>query len=235
MINMTYHFAVCDDEPAQQRNLERMIQKWSAENGLYAHITCFSSAEAFLFSYAEDKTYDILLLDIEMAEMNGVQLARIVRSENKEIQIIFITGYMEYIADGYDVEALHFLIKPVTETKLFEVLGRAVIKLYRNDRAVILNHNGEAVRIPLYEIRFIDVQRNYVTVHANEDIKVKATLSELERELDDAFLRIGRSFIVHLNYIRRVTKTDILLSDGTVIPLPRGQYDKVNRALIDRL
>lgn len=235
MVNMTYNFAVCEDEPAQQRNLEQMVQKWAAMNGFFAHITCFPSAEAFLFRYAEDKSYDILLLDIEMAEMNGVQLARIVRGENKEVQIVFITGYMEYIADGYDVEALHFLIKPVTEVKLFEVLDRAVIKLNRNERAIILNRNGETVRIPLYEIRFLDVQRNYVTVHANEDIRVKATLGELECELDDAFLRIGRSVIVHLSYIRRVTKTDILLSDDTVIPLPRGQYDIVNRALIERL
>lgn len=88
------------------------------------------------------------------------------------------------------------------------------------------------VRIPLYEIRYIDVRQNYVTVHAKHDYTVKRTLNEFEKELDSGFTRIGRSMIVNLNRIRRVTRAEVVLNDGTVLPLPRGAYEPLNRAII---
>ena len=74
----------------------------------------FPSAESFLFDYAEQKNYDFLLLDIEMPSMNGVELAQKIRQENNAVQIIFITGYSDFMAEGYEVSALHYLMKPVS-------------------------------------------------------------------------------------------------------------------------
>ena len=88
------------------------------------------------------------------------------------------------------------------------------------------------MRIPFYEIRYLDVRQNYVTVHAKEDHTVKRTLGDLEKELDNRFFRVGRSMIVNLSFIQRVNKTEIRLSDGTVLPLPRGAYEPLNRAII---
>jgi len=99
----------------------------------------------------------------------------------------------------------------------------------------VLEHSGETVRIPLYEIRFIEVNQNYVTVHAKAEITVKKTLKEFEELLDERFYRVGRSFIINLNGIEKVTRTEIYLSGGTVLPLPRGQYEPINRAIITRI
>ena len=88
------------------------------------------------------------------------------------------------------------------------------------------------VRIPFYEIRYLDVRQNYVTVHGKQDYTVKRTLGDFERELDDRFCRVGRSMIVNLRFIRRVTRLDVTLSDGSVLPLPRGAYEPLNRAII---
>ena len=88
------------------------------------------------------------------------------------------------------------------------------------------------VRIPFYEIRFLDVHQNYVTIHAKQEFTVKRTLGDFEKELDDRFYRVGRGMIVNLKYIRRVTKTEVRLSDGTALPLPRGAYEPLNRAII---
>jgi DNA-binding LytR/AlgR family response regulator len=188
-----------------------------------------------LFSYEDNKAVDILLLDIQMGEMDGVELAKRIRADNKEVQIIFVTGYMEYIADGYDVEALHYLLKPVTEEKLEAILNRALVKLAGNERAIYINRGSENIRIPVYEIRYLEVRHNYVTVCANEEFTVKKTLMEMEKELDDSFFRTGRSHVVNLKYIRKVTKTEVHLKDGTLIPLSRGLYNKLNRAMIERL
>lgn len=89
------------------------------------------------------------------------------------------------------------------------------------------------IRVPIYQIRYADVFGNYVTIHASSDVTVKMTLSELEKQLDERFYRAGRSCIVNLSQISRVTKAEIKLSDGTAIPLPRGAYDGINRAIIN--
>ncbi len=232
---MTYHIAICDDEPAELTRLTAITRGWAAERGVISAVTCFPSAEAFLFRYEEDKSFNILLLDIEMGGLNGVELAKEIRRGNGAAQIIFVTGYMEYITDGYEVEALHYLLKPVKEEKLFSVLDRAVLKLGRAEKYMTLYLGDESVRLSLAEIRYIEVNRNYVTVHGKESFTVKTTLHTIEKELDGSFLRVGRSFIVNLKYIRRVTKTEIALSNGATVPLPRGAYDAVNRAVIERL
>jgi len=103
------NIVLCDDENAEVDYLTGLVRKWAAMQELCINISDFPSAESFLFAYEDDKAVDILLLDIQMGGMDGVALAKKVRASNKEVQIIFITGYMEYIADGYDVEALHYL------------------------------------------------------------------------------------------------------------------------------
>ena len=192
----------------------------------------FPSAEAFLFQYAENKDWDILLLDIEMGAMDGVTMAKRVRQDNEAVQIVFTTGYSDYIAEGYEVAALHYLMKPVNREKLLTVLDRAMEKRKQEERCLNLEAYGEMVRLPFYEIRYLDVHQNYVTVHAKVDYTVKRTLGDVEKELDDRFCRIGRGMILNLKYIQRVTKTDLYLSDGTILPLPGGAYEPLNRAII---
>ena len=229
---MIYKIAICDDSKEDTGYVAGLLKKWSAQRQMAVQAECFPSAESFLFQYAEDKNYDILLLDIEMGQMDGVTMARQIRRDNETVQIVFITGYSEYIAEGYEVAALHYLLKPVNEEKLFAVLDRAVEKLRRSERCLTLTLSGEMVRIPLHEIRYLDVQQNYVTVHGKADYTVKKSLGEFEKLLDEEFFRLGRGGIVNLSYISRVTKTDVYLKDGSVLPLPRGKYEALNRAII---
>ena len=230
---MRYKAAICDDNAADRTYIQDLAGKWADARGHSLHLSAFSSAESFLFCYDEESDFDILLLDIEMDGMDGVSLAKKLRESNETVQIIFITGYSDYIAEGYEVAALHYLMKPVKEDKLFSVLDRAADKLRTNERVLLLETGGEMIRIPLYQIRYIDVHQNYATIHAREDITVKRTLGELSGELDDRFFRAGRSAIVNLTCIARVSKTELHLTDGTLIPLPRGAADKVARALIN--
>ena len=230
---MNCKIAICDDSSADRQYLSTLADRWAADRGHVIRTAFFSSAEEFLFHYAEEKDYDILLLDIEMGAMDGVTMARTLRRDNETVQIIFVTGYSDYIAEGYDVAALHYLMKPVREDKLFSVLDRAAEKLSRNETVLNFEVGGEMVRVPIYQIRYADVSGNYVTIHAAGEVTVKMTLGELEGQLDRRFYRAGRSVIVNLTMISRVTKTEILLSDGTVVPLPRGAYEGVNRAIIN--
>ncbi len=229
---MAYRVAICDDSGEDAEFVRELLEQWANQRQIDIQTEVFPSAESFLFRYAEDKAFDILLLDIEMGAMDGVTMAKRVRQDNEAVQIVFITGYSDYIAEGYEVAALHYLMKPVNRDKLLSVLDRALEKRKQQERCLNLEAYGELVRIPFYEIRYLDVHQNYVTVHGKRNYTVKRSLGEFEKELDQRFCRVGRGMIVNLTFIQRVTKTEVHLSDGTVLPLPRGAYEPLNRAII---
>lgn len=232
---MTCKLAICDDNEEYAQFINGLVAQWAEQTGVQARTARFPSAEAFLFRYEEERDFDILLLDVEMGGMDGVELAKRVRRQDDGVQIVFISGYADYIAEGYEVSALHYLTKPVEPHRLFQVLDRAVSRLARNEAALTLELPGETVRVPLSRIRYLEVSHNHVTVHGPRDYRVKRPLGELEKALDSRFFRVGRSFVVNLALIRRVTRTEAELSTGERIPLPRGQYEKLNRAIIDRI
>lgn len=225
--------AICDDEKAEAEYLRVLVDKWSAANKYNAAITTFESAEAFLFDYAGNKNYDIILLDIEMGKINGVELAKIIRKDNESVQIVFITGFPDFIAQGYEVSALNYLIKPVAEKKLSGVLDKAYKNLGKKERAVLFDINGESVRIPAGNIISAEAFAHSVEVTTTaEKFEIRQTTVETENLLGDGFIRCHRSYIVGLKYIKRITKTDVILDNGIVIPLSRRLYDGVNRAFI---
>lgn len=224
--------AICDDSVADTDYVSRLIEEWRRQKGIVAELLSFPSAEALLFAWEESRDIDILLLDIEMKGMNGLELAKRLRQYGAGMQIIFLTGYMDYIAEGYDVEALHYLLKPVTVERLRQVLDRAVERISTREHMLLLSLADGVVQLPLYEIRYLEVMRNYTTVHAKEDYSVKRSLNELAGELDEGFYRIHRSFIVNLRFVRRITREQVMLKDGTALPLSRRHYEGLNQALI---
>ena len=173
---MTYRVAIVDDSNIDAEYVQSILSAWAQDRQVGVQAQRFVSAENFLFHYADDKDWDILLLDIEMGAMDGVTMAKRVRQDNEAVQIVFITGYSEYISEGYEVAALHYLMKPVNTEKLRQVLDRAADKLQRNERCLTLELSGEVVRLPLYQIRWAEVRQNYLTIHAKADYTVKMAL-----------------------------------------------------------
>ena len=197
----TYKIAICDDLATDRNYLSSLCEIWGSHNSYHIQISEFTSAENFLFHYAEKKDFDILLLDIEMGAMDGVTMARKLRQDNHTVQIIFITGYADYISDGYEVDALHYLMKPLQEEKFFTVLDRAVTKLIKNEKVLNIISQGEMIRLPICQINYAEVNSNYITIHSQQTITLKMTLSELEKKLDSHFFRAGRSALVNLKKI----------------------------------
>ena len=230
---MDYRVFLCDDSAEDAEYLLGFVENWASKRAYALELRQFPSAEALLFAL-EDEMPDILLLDIEMHGMDGVQLARRVRERSEDAQIVFVTGYSDYIAEGYDVSALHYLMKPVNPEKLASVLDRAVARLLDRSRLLTLHTAEGVVRVPFREIVYIEARRNYVTVHAKAEYTEKKTLAAVEQELDDRFFRAGRSFILNLSHVRQVLKNEVLFSDGTKIPLSRGAYEPLNRAIIEK-
>lgn len=137
--------AVCDDQQEDRDFGQQCVLAWAQARGFAVEVAQFPTGEAFLFQYEEDRAWDILLLDVEMAQVSGVELAQRIRQEDQALQIVFLTGYSDYIAQGYDVSALHYLLKPVSREKLFAVLDRAAQRLESAQRTLVLELPGELV------------------------------------------------------------------------------------------
>ena len=229
--------AIVEDEAKEQEIIVKYIGEWAEARRELVEFRCFPSSESFLFAWEDGKDYRLLVLDIEMGGMNGLGLAEKVRLEDREVPILFVTGYDEYMQRGYDVSALHYLMKPVDREKLFRTLDRAYERSVRDMQYLTLKMPDTVVRVPFGEIRWLEVRQNYVTVHADRDYTLKAPLWDFENQLssDSSFYRVGRSYIVNLRCIKQVMKKEILLMDSTVIPLPRGMYEPLNREIIKRL
>lgn len=232
---MHYKIVICDDCPADSFYVSAFVKEWANLNGHDIEMTLFDSAERFLSFYEEGGKSDILLLDIEMPGMDGVTLARKLRKSNETMQIVFVTGYSDYISEGYDVSALHYLMKPVKREKMLEILSRAAERIQKNEKMLTIEAAGELVRVPIHEIAYLDVNQNYVTIHAKKEYTVKRALAEFDKELDERFFRAGRSCIINLTMIQRVTKTEAVLTGGLTVPLPRGMDKQISRAIIERI
>ena len=229
---------ICDDEASQREYLSERVSFWAKKNRHLAEVRQYPGAEAFLFDYSEEKDFDILLLDIEMPGLSGVELAKAVRRESTAVQIVFITGFYEYFSDGFDVSALHYLIKPADEAKLYPVLDRAAENLSYRQRSVLLSVGEADVKVPLGDILYAEAENVYVVVHTTHveaDYRVRMALGRFMEQLDETFFRVHRSFVVGLKYVKRITRTDVTMTNGDVIPLSRGMYNEVHAALIKYL
>ena len=230
---MKLKIAICDDEANQIEYLSGVVTTWAKKNRHAIEIKPYSAAKSLLFDYCEEKDFDILLLDIEMPGMSGVELAKAVRKENATVQIVFITGYYEYFSDGFDVSALHYLIKPADERKLMPVLDRAVSNLTYRQRSVLLTSPEGDSKVSLADIEYVESENVHVAVHTVSGVyRSRISLAKFAEQLDETFIKVHRSYIVNLKYVKKITRTDITMVSGDLVPISRGMYDEVHAALI---
>ena len=230
---MDYKIAICDDSEADRLYIADLVNRWAIDADHTVQVSAFVSAENFLFQYEEKKDYDILLLDVEMGAMDGVTLARRIRRENELMQIVFITGFPEHMAEGYEVSALHYLMKPVAEEKLFSVLDRAVINIVKAEKRLCVNYDHQRDYIPLGQIYYIEAQKQYVAIHTDHEVyRMKASLSDTEKSLDEYFFKCQRSFLVNLRHVKRILQNHVVLKNDEEVPISRGMAEKIGKEMI---
>lgn len=230
---MNYKTAVIDDDAADAEYVGSLAARWAEAAGHSLKTAFFPSAEAFLFQYEDEQDFDILLLDIEMGEMNGVDLARKLRQGNDRVQIVFITGYPDFMAQGYEVAALHYLMKPVSSEKLYGVLDRAAANLARAQKRLCVTYDRRTDFVPLSKILYLEAQKQYVLIHAfDRTYRMKRSFGETVGELDEYFVKCQRSFCVNLCHVTQIKRTGVLLKNGEEIPISRGMAEKIGREMI---
>lgn len=230
---MNYKISVIDDNYADTEYAASLVTRWAEAAGHSLKIFTFPSAEAFLFQYEEEQDFDILLLDIEMKEMNGVDLAKRVRQGNDGLQIVFITGYPDFIAEGYEVSALHYLMKPVSREKLYAVLDKAAANLAKAEKRICVTYERRTEFVPFSQILYVEAQRQYVLIHTfGETYRMKRSFAETVDELDEFFFKCQRSYCVNLCHVTQIKRSCVLLKNGEEVPVSRGMAEMIGKEMI---
>ncbi|MDE7298745.1 MAG: LytTR family DNA-binding domain-containing protein, partial [Lachnospiraceae bacterium] len=232
--SMKFRIAVCDDEQTSLLWLEEAAAAWAKERQYRVELVPFSSAEGFLFAYGENRAFDILLLDVEMKGMSGLELAKQLRQDGLRAEIVFITSHFELCGEGYEVDALHYLVKPVSKERLNAVLDRAAQRLSVEAPSVVIACDGETIKLPEQDILYVEAFLHYVAIYtAAREYRVHENFSAFEAKLSDDFFRPHRSYLVSLKHVTRISRTQVWLDNGAALPLARGKYDDINRAFIE--
>lgn len=230
--------AIIEDEQIHTEFLARCLKEWCGKTGVPAEISTFLSAESFLFTWEEKRDFDILFVDIQMKAMNGMEMAEKVRQEDEDIAIVFTTGIADYMAAGYEVEAMHYLLKPVDREKIGQCMDK-LVRRRRMEPCVTVHGKGEVIKLPVGQVTYIEAQAHScvaeVFTRSGQTIRheVAESITEMERLLTPYdFIRCHRSYLCRTGSIYQIGRSDITLDSGSVIPVSRRMYGQVNQAFI---
>ena len=226
-------FAICEDETNMQQRLSEAIADWAKSRNVQIDILCYQNAESFLMAWPE-VSFDIIFLDIQMRNMTGIELAECIRKTDKNMMIVFVTSFSQYVLRGYDVNALHYLIKPVSQAKLLPILDKAHVIWRSRNNAVLLVSNGTGqIKLPFDGIYYISMLSHIAKIQTEMNaFEIRKTADELAALLPDYFIRTHRSYIVNLFKVEYIYKESLLLSNGESLPISRNKSKDVKDAFV---
>lgn len=220
------HIAIVDDEKLICEQIKGMIQKEHKNE----QIELYSSGKALL---ASQKLFDLVFLDIQMADMDGMRTARELRKTQADTILIFVTGAKDYVFEAFDVSAFHYLLKPLNEKKFMEVLNLALeeAKRRRTQRQELLFIRAKNMTIKQIEILYIESRGKKVDIHTlKENISVYGSMSELEAQLGSGFYRSHRGYLVNMAYITEYSADSITLTGGVQVYLTKKKHGEFVKA-----
>ncbi len=218
--------AICDDEKRICSILGEEARKICPD----AEVITYTSGEELLKAYSLP---DILLLDIRMPGINGMDVAKALRDKGWRKILIFVTGEEDQVFNSFDLRAFHFLVKPISDEKLKEVLKSAESELEHierspadNDRYIDIQSGTSHIRLKLSKLQYAEVFSRKTILHTKEGIiEYYGQLSALEKLVGSDFYRIHRSYLVNMKCIERYDRAFVTMSGGDSIPIARREYD----------
>lgn len=222
MTQFTMTIALCDDDALFLEALERQVRELLQAQGKAFELFPYQSAKALLSDIRGGKRFSLLLLDVMMEGLDGMELARALRRDGQRIPIIFLSGNRDYALTGYELDALRFLAKPLEPDRLREALAAAEA---RTRMRVLLIHNADGLhRVEVDGILYAEVWARGVLLHLSEGEQLFSVtkIGALELMLPETdFFRCHQGYIVNLAYIRTIQITDALMTDGSRVPVSR--------------
>jgi len=229
--------AICDDDKRHGAVLEKTVSLFLADNKINAEITLYDHSRNLCFDVGEGIYYDLLLSDIEMPDMDGMELAKNVKKYLPNIMIIFITGYVKYAVDAYELSVFRYIPKSELNKRLHHALADAFGMLQiQADRYYTIQTPTRYEKIPLQTILYIHREgKNSLITHIdNQTTKVRKSLAQVYEELDsEDFIYVGRGDIVNIIYIMSLKSGILELKNGERIPISQSNLNEVKERLTE--
>lgn len=225
---------VVEDDPASCQLVVDYLNRYQSEHGEEFVVSVFDDGATLVDHYAP--IYDILLLDIEMKRMDGMEAARRVRERDDSVVIVFITAAPQYAISGYEVRALSYLLKPVPWFAFSQEMKRSIDAVRRNtDESLLVETGSKQLRVELAEIVYIESIRHTIVIHTlGGKLSITGTLKELEARLAGSdFFRSNSCYLVNLRYVVAVEDQDCVLSTGERLRISRPRKKAFLAALAD--
>lgn len=232
-----YQVAICEDEKIFLKAQEKLCRDIFNKLNIEYHISIFDNSTGFLKAYSGiQKRYNLILLDIIMDGTNGMELAKTIRKSDKEATIIFITSCKDYALQGYDVKALHYLLKPVDSARLERLIVSDYQKKFQNN-FFRFKSGTQNLRIPINDIISLEtVGRRVEITLPDKTYYYSGKLTDLLAELPrNQFVRCHQAFAVNIDNVRELTRQDAVTVTDKTIPVSRTFMKAVQHAFLKQM
>ena len=219
--------AICDDEKQFIDAICPLLEQWAARNAIKLTLYCFTNGDDLIAAH-QNKCMDLIILDVIMPLLNGMDTAGELRKEDHDVPIIFLTSTRDFAVDSYEVKAFHYLIKPVDDVKLFRTLDDVINMITLPQNLFTAQTNEGFCKIVVDDVDYLEAQNKQVLVHLSngKTIAIRELFSKCEEifSLENGFFRCHRCYIVNLNNIEQFTKSEISTNQNPAIPISRSRY-----------
>lgn len=225
--------AICDDNHFDLLQIATLLESYRNERKAELTYTSFQNATELLV-LMEKGDFDVLLLDVLMPGVSGMQAAREIREHNNRTEIVFLTSSPEFAVESYSVRAHHYLLKPATEEKLFPILDRLLDDLKKPEDALRIKTQSSVFSLPYGKIEYIEVSAKKLYFYLTDGgiREVPGTLADLEQILlkRPGFIKVHRSYLVNLQWVQELRQGELITTTGRLVPVSRTAYTQVRTA-----
>ncbi|MCI8372598.1 MAG: response regulator transcription factor [Lachnospiraceae bacterium] len=233
---MTVKMAICDDECLDLQKLETHISTYAQNNNLIFELTKSQNQREILHTIQQADQYDILFLDIYMNALNGIELVKQLRSNGCKTKIVFVSTSKEHALDAYGVNAVQYLVKPLSYNQVENALDLLLPK-EEAENSIILSAGSHMLKITLSELIYTETIGHYQQIILTNGVleKVRISCTALYEMLGGKkeFVRLGASYIINIEYIKRITYHYVELEENHSIHIPRGRYKDIKKKYFD--
>lgn len=225
--------AVVEDDDKEAERIKSYLVSYGKENDENFNVLHFSDGLEFLEKIRPE--IDVVFMDIEMPFLNGMDAAKKLRQSDPSVPLVFITNLKQYALNGYEVEAMDFLVKPVAYAAFSTMMGRVCARLALcTDKEIFIQNAQGGVKIKISDIFYVEVIKHYVIFHTPRgEVKMWGSLSDIEMRLPaDRFARCNNCYLVHLAYATRLEGNDLYVG-GDVLAVSRGKKQEFMQRLLD--
>lgn len=225
---MILKVGICDDEPSIVSEIAKYLEQYSFQNDVDFETSTFTNSTSLLQNYTKAGTFHVLFLDVEMPEMNGIELADTIRHlPDRNVQIVFVSSYPEYMKDSFNVRAFQYLTKPLEQKVFDKEMNRIIAEIKeQSSTKIILKTDEEDIVVGIDEILYlktVDSKAKKVDfVLSDQIVHSQGTIREYEKQLNSlGFIVPSQGYLIQLQHLRYIRKNELILCNNDIIPLSR--------------